>query len=84
MFAYDERRSPNATRRSGPESSMRPTWPTAWRRAFARFGVKPTRYRSAVEAWLATYQPQGQIKSYVLSPAKPHTGSSESADNESH
>jgi DNA/RNA-binding domain of Phe-tRNA-synthetase-like protein len=35
----------------------------AWRRAFTRFGVKPTQYRSAVEALLRRLTKQGDIPS---------------------
>lgn len=36
---------------------------TAWRRAFAQFGVKPTQYRSAAEALLRRLTKQGDIPS---------------------
>jgi DNA/RNA-binding domain of Phe-tRNA-synthetase-like protein len=36
---------------------------SAWRRAFTRFGVKPTQYRSAVESLLRRLEKQGEIPS---------------------
>jgi DNA/RNA-binding domain of Phe-tRNA-synthetase-like protein len=36
---------------------------SAWRRAFSRFGVKPTQHRSAVEALLRRLSKQGEVPS---------------------
>lgn len=43
----------------GPESELPEIW--AWRRAFARMGLKPTQYRCAAESLLRRFRKQGAL-----------------------
>lgn len=45
--------------RQGPESELPEV--AAWRRAFARMGLKPTQYRSAAEALLRRFRREGGV-----------------------